>query len=138
MGAVGIMSILILKIGFLSSFPTKLFPSSLIMMPVLSRWSIAIPSLLFPYARREKGKGSFYIEGANLKNSTIATGTTLILTFLFFHFKGLFLLLIIGISAVVLGKYLDSRLGGLTGDTLGFIIEIEEVITLFLIFLLMR
>jgi len=139
MGAVGIMSILILKMEFLSCLPRSLSAPALILMPIMGRWSIALPALLFSYARPEEGKGKFYIEGANFKVFSVSTGIALTLILLvMFSLKGIFLLLIVGLVAILLGKYLNSRLGGLTGDTLGFIIEVEEVITLSLVFLFLR
>jgi adenosylcobinamide-GDP ribazoletransferase len=47
--------------------------------------------------------------------------------------SGFFLILLLGIAAILLIRYFNARLGGVTGDVLGAGTEIVEVLTLVLV-----
>jgi adenosylcobinamide-GDP ribazoletransferase len=53
-------------------------------------------------------------------------------------FQGLFIFVIIALSAYIIGKFINNRIGGITGDTLGAINELIEVMVLFSICILER
>ena len=59
MGTISIISILFLKITFLFSINPSLIPTALILICVLSRWSLVFSLFLFPYARQE-GKAKVF------------------------------------------------------------------------------
>jgi len=137
MGVLSLISIILLKISFLSSISTPLKTISLILMCVLSRWALVFTMFLFPYAR-QKGKAKIFIQGMNFKIFILATIIALICVAIIWKIKGLIILGIIAICAYIIGKFINHKIGGITGDTLGAINELTEVIVLFSICILER
>ncbi|MSQ43749.1 MAG: hypothetical protein EXR45_06015 [Chloroflexi bacterium] len=93
-------------------------------VPVLGRFTMALVLRGYPYAR-EVGAGNAFKTGARwwhiVVAGTIATsvavpfGTMVVATGV-----------LGGVLAWFLGRWITSRLGGLTGDTYGFICEVVE------------
>jgi len=142
-GIVGVVLLLLVKYISLSSISNPLLMTILIMMPVISRWSIVYALFAYPYARPE-GLGKSIKESANLRRFTIATVLTLALCIAAawltgienFYLTGpviiLGTLLLIKVSAA----YFSKIFAGLTGDNYGAINEIAEVGVLIIMTLL--
>ncbi len=137
MGVLALISVVLLKIVFLSCVNVPLKPASLIIMCVLSRWCLVFSLFLFPYARQE-GKAKLYTESANFRALIFSTITVLCCAFLFLKIHGLLVLLIIAILTYAMGRFIVGKVGGITGDTLGAANEIIEVSVLFILCLLGR
>jgi len=135
MGVLALISVILLKISFLYSIgiPSKI--TALFLMCILSRWSMVFAMFLFPYARKE-GKAKAFIQGINPKIFTLATIITLICVFVFWKIDGILVFIITAISSYLAGKFINSKIGGITGDTLGALCEINEVIVLLSIIIL--
>ncbi len=117
MGVLALISIILLKIAFLScGISPKAI--SLLLMCILSRWSLVFGMFLFPYAR-EEGKARIFIEGITPKIFILATIITLIPVMAIWRIKGLLVFIIIGGVNYILGKTMCKEIGGITGDTLG-------------------
>ncbi|MCX5703943.1 MAG: adenosylcobinamide-GDP ribazoletransferase [Candidatus Omnitrophica bacterium] len=132
MGILSLISIILLKISFLSSINIPLRPTALVLMCVLSRWSAVWTMFLFPYARQE-GKAKVFIQGMNLKIFMLSSIAALILAFVIWGLRGLLALFIIAACSYLSGKIITRRIGGLTGDTLGANIELTEIIVLLIV-----
>lgn len=130
MGVLGLISIILLKIVFLSSIDVSIKPASLLLMCILSRWTLVLSMFLFRYARQE-GKAKSFIQAANLKTFILSTVITIACVILFWKIQGLILLGIIALTAYAIGRFLNSKIGGVTGDTLGATNELIEVAVLF-------
>lgn len=129
-GAIGIFTILILKVATLSALPSGERLLALILTPMLGRWAMNLNIHLFPYARPE-GMGAAFKRASSPIRLTIATLISID--------TALFLLglgdgsLLLGISlaaALLLGLFLSRHLGGLTGDSYGAISELVEATAL--------
>ncbi len=129
MGALSVISILLLKIAFLVSIDVSLQTRALLLMCILSRWSLVLSLYFFPYARKE-GKARLFKEKINLKIYLLATLITLVAVTELLKFKGLLIFTVVGGAAFLLGRFFQKHLGGITGDTLGAINEVSEVIVL--------
>lgn len=129
MGVVGIVSIILLKIAFLSSINPLFRPVSLILMCVLGRWSLVFSIFLFPYARQD-GKAKVFINGINSKIFILATIIALIIVFAVWKLSGLLVFAVISLCAYLIGRFINKVIDGITGDALGAINELAEVITL--------
>ncbi len=137
MGVLSLISIILLKIAFLSSggIPSKTI--SLLLMCILSRWSLVLTMFLFPYARQE-GKAKVFMKGINFKILVLSTIIALVSTFAIWQIKGLLVFIIIAVITYISGKLINNKIGGITGDTLGATDEIMEVIVLLSISILER
>lgn len=137
MGVVGIICVLLLKISFLSSINSSIRPLSLILMCSLSRWAMVFLMYVFPYARNE-GKAKVFIEGVNMKIFIFATIAVLLVSVFAGKLIGLIAFVIVLISIYIIGKLISKKLGGITGDVLGAVNELTEIIVLFIICVLAR
>lgn len=167
-GVVAFVFVTLLKWQLLTAIPTAEFiPMALIMMPLMSRWSLVLSIRSYPYAR-EKGMGAAF---ANLAPKHVITYNTLstffmpivilligvILYTLLYGVYSIFSIAdvgyVVGLGVLVyatlgifqinivsmiityiinriLNHYIVKQLGGTTGDTYGFVVEVTEVLLL--------
>lgn len=132
MGAVSIVSVILLKIGLISAVPAPLKTNTLLLMCVLSRWSSVLAVFLFPYARKD-GKARVFIEGMNLKIFALSLFAAIVVAFVIWRLKGILALLIVAGCVYLGGRFASRKIGGITGDTIGAGIELTEVTALFIV-----
>ena len=132
MGVLSIASVILLKVGLLTSVAVPLKITALILSCVLSRWSSVLAIFLFPYARKD-GKARVFTEGMNLKIFALSSIIVLVFAFAVWRTKGLVTLLIAAGCTYLIGKFSNRKIGGITGDILGATIELTEVIVLFVV-----
>ena len=167
-GVVAFVFVTLLKWQLLTAIPTAEFiPMALIMMPLMSRWSLVLSIRSYPYAR-EQGMGAAF---ANLAPKHVITYNTLstffmpivilligvILYTLLYGVYSIFSIAdvgyVVGLGVLVyatlgifqinivsmiityiinriLNYYIVKQLGGTTGDTYGFVVEVTEVLLL--------
>ncbi len=133
MGVLAIISIVLLKIALFYSINTPLKPQVLLLMCVLSRWSLVWAMFLFNYARRE-GKAKVFIQGMNLKIFILSTVIALACALTIWQIKGLVIMIIVALAAYLTGKSVSDKIGGITGDTLGAMSELTEIVILLSIY----
>ncbi|MBA3066285.1 adenosylcobinamide-GDP ribazoletransferase [bacterium] len=129
MGVLGIVFIILLKIGFLETFSTSEKLKPLLITPVLSRWSMVLSMFFFSYAR-DGGKAKAFFTGMNGRKLFLATLITFAVTYFILGIAGFMLIALIAASALGFGLTVRKRIGGITGDTLGAVNEISEVLAL--------
>lgn len=130
-GAYGVMGFgvfLLAKWSLLTELLRYEAAPALFMMPVLGRFAAATAICLFPY-RRSEGLGKAFAEYAGPGTLCTALAWTLIFT-VPFGWAGICCMAVAGGVALALARYVHGLLGGLTGDTYGFIIELTEVAVL--------
>jgi adenosylcobinamide-GDP ribazoletransferase len=121
MGVLAIVSVLMLKVSFLSAVSTPFKDASLVLMCVVSRWSMVLSMFVFPYARTE-GKAKVFIDEV----LSVAKVT------------GLAVFAIAALFTCVAGLRIKIKIGGITGDTIGAVSELTEVMILLNIIILER
>ena len=103
----------------------------LFLFPSIGRWAQVFGASVSRYAREnESGTGSFIIQ-----NSTpiLAFYSALIPSFflyLFLGFNGLWILMSVAVLCFIFVCFIRSKIGGMTGDTLGTLNEITELMFL--------
>lgn len=135
-GAIGVVSlvfVIILKYITLLSIPAGLKHTALVVMPALSRWSMVLAASLSTYARPTGGTGRDFIESVSRISLFIATAFALVVGIAALGWKGGLIFLLIGGITIIWVIYFHRRLGGVTGDILGSINEVNEVMALMLI-----
>lgn len=125
--------LMILKWALLVEISSSGHLTALILIVVLSRWSLIFITYLFPYAK-EVGMGKAFKDSLNLVHIFISLVMTLIITavisFYFLSLTALLMLPIVTVVSFAIAQYFKSKLGGITGDILGFICEVSEIIFL--------
>lgn len=131
---------------FINSSPIT-YLSLLFLMPVFSRW-VMVPAIFHGKSAKQEGLGRIFIENTGLRELFIATFFTLSFLILnlfiankmvvystsqlsFFSF--LFVMLVLYIFSIIAVWFFNKKFGGLTGDTLGAISELTEIIFLLMV-----
>lgn len=129
-GTIGLIFAVLMKYIFLNNIDTSFLVSMLILMPVYGRWSILILGYRSQYAGQERGLGTVFVEktdrDACIKGSVIALLASLIVSGL----RGLVILGLVFALVFLLKRYFEKRLGGVTGDIYGAVIELSEITAL--------
>ena len=136
-GIVGIVLLLLVKYVSLNSIPLPLMMTTLVLMPVISRWATVYAIFAYPYAK-PSGLGKAFKQGTNWLRFTMATLIALVVVVGLAQLVGLAIMFLIWVMTVVMAAYLKSKFSGLTGDTYGAINEVAEVGVLILVTLLAR
>ena len=98
-------------------------------MALLSRYSMGLAVTFFPYARNE-GKAGVFFQRKTLKNFFFTTAITLIIL-LFTSRIISFAIFSLTVGFTFFASFwVKSKIGGLTGDTLGALSELNEALVL--------
>ncbi|MBT9166055.1 MAG: Adenosylcobinamide-GDP ribazoletransferase [Chloroflexi bacterium] len=134
-GVVGACSLILLKYISLITIPVGLRAVALLLMPTVGRWSVVYAITVFPSARKE-GLGQVFKKQASWLRMGMATVITVAVAAAFLNYAGVAMVVVVWVTVFLLGRTLTSRLGGLTGDAYGAIIELSEVASLILIIII--
>lgn len=132
-----------LSLKSLSHFLPFTYYSSLLLMPVVSKWAMVI-AMFHGKPAREDGIGRLFIGRVSFKEVTISTLMFFCLPILLGVFFGRYmsegnyafyaiLVVIVYILCRLWVKFFEEKFGGLTGDTLGAISEITEMTFLLMV-----
>lgn len=125
-----VICLLLLKLSFLNEIQTNVRYSTLILMPALSRWGVVYLIKIYPYARKTTGTGEPFARLVGTKELIGATLFMAILIGLLLQLKGIIVWLAVFVVLILLSRLISKKIGGMTGDTYGAIIETLEVVTL--------
>jgi adenosylcobinamide-GDP ribazoletransferase len=127
-----------MKVVLLTYLPAAVLGSALLIFPAIGRGGMVWGMWMAPYARPEGGTGEMFFR--TLAGRHVWTATTLLSTWalLCAGWPGVILLLLAAGSAKIFVGYCRRRIGGMTGDTLGALNELLEVLTLMLYYPLSR
>ncbi|MFH1562530.1 MAG: adenosylcobinamide-GDP ribazoletransferase [Nitrospirota bacterium] len=141
-GVIGIFSLLILKFSLIHEMPVETKNIALILMPVLGRWAMVMAAASSDYAKETDGLGKPFTDYVGIKEFVFATITTVLIGWILFSFgqlpyKGIILILIVYLANLYLLRTIKKRIGGITGDILGALCEVTEVLVLLLIMVIL-
>ena len=128
-GAIGLILFLLLEVAAVSELVPAARWRTLVAAPALARAMPPLVSWVFPPAT-PLGQGAMFRLGLTRTRvvAAVALGVVIVLAAL-----GLAGLLVVGLAVVSglgLGQFFTQRLGGVTGDVLGAVIETAELIVL--------
>ncbi|MEG6585384.1 adenosylcobinamide-GDP ribazoletransferase [Dendrosporobacter sp. 1207_IL3150] len=127
-GAIGFSLLILLKYSLILDIPIGKLPAALFVMPVIGRMASVVAITKFPYARAN-GLGKTFFQYSDKTTIYIAGIFTLALLIPLGNTA-----LIAGIVAIswaaLVARYISNKLGGMTGDVYGAIIEVTEVAVL--------
>lgn len=131
-GAVGLVLLLTLKYQALLHVPLELKQQALFCFPLMARFS-QVQMTVGAVKARSDGLGTTFIAGAGWLQFTIATATTLAATVLLIGIQGLWLFAAAYLATWGIKAWFHRRLGGVSGDMIGFASELNEVLCLLML-----
>lgn len=130
-GAIGLFIVLMMKYLLLYSLSDRLIVACFLVMPVLSRMTITWSAGLFPYARKgEKSVARGLVEYSGLMEAVIASLLAALVSCIFIRLAAIPLTLIVIAFTLLVNMYMKHRIGGITGDIIGAVIELSELLFL--------
>lgn len=138
MGVTGLTLLLLFKYEALNNIPAQIKSPTLILMCALSRWSQVMAAHLSGYARSSEGLGRAFIGNIKRRVFWFAMACAFFISSLTLFWRGAVVFIIVYAAAWLLVKYARKRIGGMTGDTIGAISELIEVITLMGVYIMAR
>jgi adenosylcobinamide-GDP ribazoletransferase len=131
-GVVGLVLGLLLKWQALAAVPVAIKWQALLLFPLLARFG-QVQTVVFSRNARQDGLGSAFIAGAGVMHLLIAAGLTLAAAWLLLDIRGLALLAVMYLFTWLAKAWFHCRLGGVTGDAVGCINELNEILVLVMI-----
>lgn len=127
-GVLALVALMMIDWTVLRDIKLVLIMTALFIMPVIGRMAMVMVIAFFPYARKE-GMGKAFADMADKETVAIAGITTIL--FVVPWGQAAIAALAAGLGfAWLLGAWLTSKLGGLTGDTYGAIETLTETMVL--------
>jgi adenosylcobinamide-GDP ribazoletransferase len=142
-GVIGVFCILIIKFALIHEMPNEVKNIALILMCVLGRWAMVMVAASSNYAKDNNGLGRAFTDYVGTKEFAFATIITVLIGWGLFSwghvfYKGIILILIIYFLNLYIIRFVKLKIGGITGDILGAICEVIEVLVLILIMIISR
>ncbi len=103
----------------------------LLFIPVAGRLGMLVGAVIGSYPKNYEGSGKLFIDGRSFKNSWLMLLMVLAFSFLLFNLKGLLIFFSLLVLVFILVRIWSKRLGGITGDMLGALVEYAQVVFLF-------
>ena len=128
-GAVGLVLGLLLKWQALLAVPAGITWQALLLFPTLGRCAQVL-ALGGAHHARQDGLGATIIQGMSARHLLTALCITVAACLALLPFKGMIALTAVFAVTLVIKDYFRNRLGGLTGDIIGCISEIAEILAL--------
>jgi adenosylcobinamide-GDP ribazoletransferase len=135
-GAISLFVIILMRYSILVSLGREVAVIALLAAPAAARMTIAWCAGVSLYARKEKGMGMVMVERTGWREIFITTIITLVVIYALFEFSlivlpGAIVLTAAGF-ALLFSYYSFKKIGGITGDVMGAVIELSEVLILIL------
>lgn len=128
-GAVGLVLGLLLKWQALVAVPAEYKWQALLLFPALARFGQVLTLTGARHARQD-GLGAAFVQGAGAVPLVVAFAAAVGGAFWLFGAAGLIPLAAVCLLTVAGRMFFQRRLGGLTGDTIGCISELNEILAL--------
>lgn len=125
-GAIALFSVLILKYSLYLSMSYKFLWKFLILSCCFSRWMQSVACSFFDYAR-EEGKAKIFIRFSNKKDCYLSGMFVFLIFILLAKFKSIPIFLISLFLSLTFMHYINKKIDGMTGDTIGAINELAEI-----------
>ena len=128
-GAVGLILFLMLEIVALSGVDAHARWRVLLAAPAIGRAMPPLVARFFP-AARDDGQGAGFVAEVRRRGAVAAVLIAAVVAMLGFGASGLVALAIALVVALGTARFFVARVGGLTGDVLGAVVEISELAVL--------
>jgi adenosylcobinamide-GDP ribazoletransferase len=127
MGVMAIVCVLLLKFAALASLPAARLWPAVLLMPLAGRAALVIHMALLPYAR-PSGLGAIFYRRNTRGAALWAAGVLAVVAGGLLGAWGLAIWAACVAVVLVLSAYVHRKIGGATGDTLGAVCEVVEIV----------
>jgi len=128
-GVLAVILLLMVKWEALNSLSPSIKGPALLLMPVLARWGQVMLAYISPSARVD-GFGRHVIKGLGIPSLATAFSSALVIAVLLAGWPGLALIVLASVFSFLWSRLFVIRIGGITGDVIGALSELLEVIIL--------
>lgn len=128
-GAAALVLDLLLKWQALVAVPNEIKWQALLLFPALARFGQVLTLTGARHARAD-GLGATFVQGAGAVALSIAFVSTAAASFFLLGAKGIIAMMALCLFTAGGRMFFQRRLGGLTGDTVGYISELNEILVL--------
>lgn len=115
---------MLLKFALFASVSGHALPPALLVALPSARWAMVLALRVFPSAR-PTGVGAAFHQAVTTEGVVLAGIVSLAI--------GLIVWVAVTVTALVLGLWITTSIGGLTGDSYGAIAEVVEVVALLVV-----
>jgi len=135
-GVIALVLLIIVKVALLNDIPGPVRFSSLILTPAIGRWVMVCAASLCPYARKAEGFGKAFVENSGTREVIIAGIILIAAGIILLRIRFFVLMIPVLIFTIFSFVYIKKKINGVTGDVLGAMNELAEVVSLaaFLLF----
>ncbi len=102
----------------------------LLIMPFVGKVNGFLAAGISRYARSEGGMGKLFIEGIGIWKAMLYSIIMIVVSYLILGGFGLFTSIIGLIFTILMVKWIERKIEGMTGDTIGLIIEVSQCVFL--------
>ncbi|NVN89707.1 MAG: adenosylcobinamide-GDP ribazoletransferase [Desulfuromonadales bacterium] len=131
-GAVGLVLGILLKWQALVAISAEHTWQALLFFPTLARYC-QVQTIVGARRARQDGLGSAMIAGAGFGRLLVAAGVTLAIAWFLLEVNGVLVLAGAMLASWLIRAWFNRKLGGITGDVIGCINELVEILALILI-----
>jgi len=133
-GILALIIVILMKCALLFSLNRVSLPFYLIVIPILSRMNIAWCAGLSVYAGKEKSLAKLIVESTGTRRIIINTIISCLIILAIFGMKKIILTISLVLIATgfasLFSYYSRKKINGITGDVIGAVIELTEVVIL--------
>ena len=134
-GVLSLCAVLLLKFSLLGGLPSAWRTPTLLLTPMLARWALVQAIVCYPPARREgmghlfrpRPRGALGQGYRGTMTLLLTSAVTLALSLALGGLRGVAVLGVVVVVALLFNGWVIRLVGGLTGDTYGALCELEEV-----------
>lgn len=102
----------------------------LFLMPFMGKVNGFVAAGVSSYARSEGGMGKLFIEGIGPWNAFSYASMMLVISYLILGGFGLLASLMTLMFTILMARWIFTKIGGMTGDTIGLVIEVSQCVFL--------
>jgi adenosylcobinamide-GDP ribazoletransferase len=137
-GAFGVISLILTIISQIILF-SHIDIYSLILVPIVGRASLVVACFKAKYAKKSVGMGTLFVESIKYKELIINITIVIIVCALMPNYIMLIMSTIITFLLVLMiRRWINGKICGMTGDTCGFVTEMSQIIFMFMSLILSK
>ena len=132
-----VISVILLYYGFLTQIPSEHICVMLVLFPVAGRAAILIGAAVSNYARNN-GIGKSFVDYCGIEQMILGLIFSVLIFGIAYSLWGVALCFASMATALITVKFLSDKIDGVTGDILGAVCEINQVITIACFYVLLK